>query len=154
MRRRPGKAMALAAVAGVLAVVAAAASHDARAVLPPGNTVQQWDKIAEDTVVGSGAFQNEGLIYMAYTSSAINSAVSPGERRGQSTDAAVVQAAYTILSHYFPSQAATLDSLHQEALAAIPDSQAKIVGMRYGANAAAKEIADRAGDGRQTPITA
>jgi len=29
----------------------------ATAVLPPGNTVAQWNKIAEDTVVGSGAFQ-------------------------------------------------------------------------------------------------
>src|SRR5207245_9980882 len=83
MRRSPGKAMALAAIAIALAVVAGAGSHDARAVLPPGNTVQQWDKIAEDTVVGSGAFQNEGLIYMAYTSSAMYDAGSPAERQGQ-----------------------------------------------------------------------
>jgi hypothetical protein len=33
-----------------------------RAALPPGNAVQQWNKIAEDTVVGAGPFQNEGLI--------------------------------------------------------------------------------------------
>jgi hypothetical protein len=152
MRRRSGKAMALGAVAVVLAVVAGAGSHDARAVLPAGNAVQQWDKIAEDTVVGSGAFQNEGLIYMAYVSSAMYGAVSPGERHGQSGDAAVVEAAYTILSHYFPSQSVTLDALHQQALDAIPDSQAKIVGQRYGAYTAAKEIADREGDGLQTPI--
>jgi hypothetical protein len=136
-----------AALVSVLAGPAAKA-----AVLPPGNAVQQWDKIAEDTVVGSGAFQNEGLIYMAYVSSAMYRAVSPGERRGQSPDAAIVEAAYRTLSHYFPAQAATLDALHAEALAAIPDSQAKVVGMRYGALTAAKEIAERDGDGLQTPI--
>ena len=42
----------------------------ATATLPPGNTVQQWNKIAEDTVVGSGTFQPEGFIYMAYPSAA------------------------------------------------------------------------------------
>jgi hypothetical protein len=121
-------------------------------VLPPGNTAQQWDKIAEDTIVGSGAFQNESLIYMAYVTNAMYRSVSPGERKGQDADAALIEAAYTTLSHYFPAQAATLDALHNEALAAIPDSQAKVVGMRYGALTAAKEIAERDGDGLQTPI--
>ena len=39
--------------------------------LPPGNAAQQWNKIAEDTVVGSGAFQGEGFVYMAYVSMAM-----------------------------------------------------------------------------------
>ncbi len=47
----------------------------ATAVLPPGNTVAQWNKIAEDTVVGSGTFQPEGFIYMAYPSAAVYDAV-------------------------------------------------------------------------------
>ena len=64
------KAMLAAAVVIVMAAVAGAGVQNARAVLPPGNTAEQWDKIAEDTVVGSGAFQNEGLIYMAYASNA------------------------------------------------------------------------------------
>jgi hypothetical protein len=156
LHRRLALVLVAAAAIGVLAcavLVGGAGTATAQgAVLPPGNAVQQWDKIAEDTVVGSGAFQNEGLIYMAYVSRAMYRAVSPGERRGQSPDAAVVEAAYTTLSHYFPAQAATLDALHTEALAAIPDSQAKIVGMRYGALAAAKEIAERDGDGLHTPI--
>jgi hypothetical protein len=146
------KAMLAAAVVIVIAAVAGAGVQNARAVLPPGNTAQQWDKIAEDTVVGSGAFQNEGLIYMAYASNAMYRAVAPGERLGQSADAALVEAAYTTLSHYFPAQAATLDALHSEALAAIPDDQSKVVGMRYGALAAAREIAERDGDGLVTPI--
>ena len=43
--------------------------------LPPGNTVQQWNAIAENTVVGSGAFQAEGFIYMGYVSAAVYDAV-------------------------------------------------------------------------------
>ena len=58
-----------------LLIVIAVALVFTRAVsavtLPPGNTVQQWNKIAEDTVVGSGAFQAEGFIYMAYVSAAV-----------------------------------------------------------------------------------
>ena len=146
------KAMLVAALVVLTAVVAGAGVRDARAVLPPGNTAQQWDKIAEDTIVGSGAFQNESLIYMAYVTNAMYRSVSPGERKGQDADAALIEAAYTTLSHYFPARAATLDALHTEALAAIPDSQAKVVGMRYGALTAAKEIAERDGDGLQTPI--
>ena len=142
----------LAAVVAVISVVVGTGGRDARAVPPPGNTAQQWDKIAEDTVVASGAFQNEGLIYMAYVTNAMYGAVSPGERKGQDSEAALIEAAYTTLVHYFPAQAAKLDALHGEALAALPDSQAKVVGMRYGALAAAKEIADREGDGLQTPI--
>ena len=61
----------------VVAVVAGATSRSAQAVvLPPlPNTIQQWNKIAEDTVVGSGAFQGQGEIYMSYTSVAVYDAV-------------------------------------------------------------------------------
>ena len=56
----------------VVAAVGAATSRNAQAVLPPlPNTVQQWNKIAEDTVVGSGAFQGEGEVYMSYVSLAV-----------------------------------------------------------------------------------
>src|SRR4051794_21602222 len=146
------KTMLAAAVMTLAAAIAGGGVHDARAALPPGNTAQQWDKIAEDTVVGAGAFQIEGLNYMARVSNAMYRAVAPGERLGQSADAALVEAAYTMLSHDFPAQAATLAALHAEALAAVPGDRSKVVGRRYGALAAAKEIAARAGDGLVTPI--
>src|SRR5947207_2597693 len=76
------KAMLAAAVVIVMAAVTGAGVQNARAVLPPGNTAEQWDKIAEDTVVGSGGFQNEGLIHMAYASNAMSrpaaAALQPG----------------------------------------------------------------------------
>src|SRR5436190_22532459 len=60
----------------VVAAIGATSSRDAGAVLPPlPNTVQQWNKIAEDTVVGSGAFQGEGEVYMGYSAAAVYDAV-------------------------------------------------------------------------------
>src|SRR5438046_10482258 len=87
----------------------------ARAGLPSGNAVQQWDKIAEDTVVGSGAFQNESQIYMANEATAVYDAVvavAGGYRSygpaitaptGASAEAAVAEAAYRTLIPYFPA---------------------------------------------------
>ena len=39
------------------------------------NTVAIWNRIAEDAVIRSTPFQNEGLIYMAYVSAAVYDAV-------------------------------------------------------------------------------
>src|SRR4029077_7484073 len=108
----------------------------------------QWNHIAEDTVVGSGAFQIEGLIYMAYESSAVYDAVvslqggyqplEPTFRvsKQASPDAAVVAAAYRTLSHYSPAAYASLDASYAEALAAIPDGPAKLSGVKIGQVAA------------------
>jgi hypothetical protein len=140
----------------VVAVVATAltlgASSGRAVTLPPGNAAQQWDKIAEDTVVGAGAFQGEGFVYLAYASKAMDRAVNPGQRNGQNADAAVTQAAYDVLANYFPSQAANLSALHDAALAAIPDGPAKRNGIMFGDLAAAKVVRERANDGLMTPI--
>jgi len=132
--------------------------------LPPGNTVEQWDQIAEDTVVGSGAFQNEGYIYMAYESTAVYDAVvsieggyqplEPAFRvsKNASPDAAVVEAAYRTLRHYFPAAYATLDPVYAEALSAIPDGPAKQAGKRIGVVAANQVIRGRSLDGLTQPI--
>lgn len=137
-------------VAGMVAVAAAPASH--AATLPPGNAAQQWEKIAEDTAVGSGAFQGEAFLYLAYVSAAMDGAVNPGQRNGQSPDAAVAQAAYDVLVHYFPAQEANLTALHDLALDAVPEGPAKRNGIMFGDLAAAKVLRDRADDGLQVPI--
>ena len=71
------RAVVRALVGATILLLAAAAGTErgASAALPTGNTVEQWNQIAEDTVVGSGAFQNEGYIYMAYESTAVYDAV-------------------------------------------------------------------------------
>ena len=145
-------------------VMMACATSQAAPTLPLGNTVQQWNTIAENTVVGSGAFQAEGFIYMAYVSAAVYDAVVSIEggyepygpaisaAPGASTDAAVVEAAYQTLVYYFPSQAATLTSFYNDALAAIPDA-GKTDGRNIGQAAANNIIFSlRSGDGRLTPI--
>jgi vanadium-dependent haloperoxidase-like protein len=140
-------------VAAVVVTALALGASSGRAVtLPAGNSAQQWDKIAEDTVVGSGAFQGEGFIYLAYVSKAMDRAVNPGQRNGQNADAAIAQSAYDVLVHYFPTQAANLSALHDAALAAIPDGAAKRNGIMYGDLSAAKVIRAREGDGLTLPI--
>jgi hypothetical protein len=154
----------LAAVALAVAAAGARTARPSTVTLPAGNTVEQWNKIAEDTVVTSGAFQIEGFQYMAYESTAVyNAAVSlgrgykpllPGFRvwRGASSDAAVVEAAYRTLLHFFPAASATLGAYYTEAITAIPNGPARLAGQKIGRVAADQVIRRRTGDGLQTPI--
>ena len=64
-----------------------------------------------------------------------------------SPEAAAAKAARDVLVNYFPTQAATLDSLYANSLSAIPDGQAKTDGIAAGAAAASHIIALRASDG-------
>jgi hypothetical protein len=177
------RALRVVAVAVTALTVAASAgtARNAAAALPLGNTVAQWNQIAEDTVVGSGTFQTEGFIYMAYASAAAYDAVVAieggykpyGPTRsapaGASVDAAVVEAAYRTLWAYFPPSSCnpasppavyafclgvrpSLDAVYAEALAAIPPGLAKTDGQAVGLHAADDIITLRSGDGRMTPI--
>src|SRR3954454_2450793 len=159
-------ALLIVAMVAFAAVMAGAATRNASAaVLPPGNTVDQWDKIAEDTIVGSGAQQIEGFLYMSYVSTAMYDAVTAIQHgsykpllpkfnawRKASQDAAVIEAAHRTLTNYFPTASATLDPLYSQALSAIPDSRAKAAGQRVGLVAADQVISNRTDDGRMTPI--
>jgi hypothetical protein len=183
MKRKRTNVLRAVAIAAVALAVAAPAgtTRDAAAALPPGNTAEQWNKIAEDTVVGSGAFQGEGFVYMAYASAAVYDAVVAIEGgytpygparsapQGASEDAAVVEAAYRTLWAYFPPSSCNpasppaayafclgirprLDELYAEALSLIPEGQAKTDGKTVGQQAANDIIALRSGDNRMTPI--
>src|SRR5215216_460396 len=183
MKRKRTNVLRVVAIAAVALAVAASAgtTRDAAAVLPPGNTVVQWNKIAEDTVVGSGAFQSEGFIYMAYASTAVYNAVVAIEGgyqpldstiaapagaiaapAGASVDCAVVEAAYRTLRYYFsslPVLVANLDANYAEALSpsnldgCTADGGA---GTGVGLAAANEVIYNRTTgpdpDGRMTPI--
>jgi hypothetical protein len=169
------------AIAAIALAVATSATRDAAAALPPGNTVAQWNQIAEDTVVGSGAFLPESFVYMAYASAAVYDAVVAIEGgyepygpaieapAGASVDAAVIEAAYRTLWAYFPPESCNpasppsayafclelrprLDAFYAEALSAISPGQAKTDGQAVGLQAANTIIALRSGDGRMTPI--
>ena len=128
------------------------------------NIVEQWNKIAEDTVVATGAFQIEGFVYMSYTQTAVYDALvaidgtyqsfgpAIAAPAGASREAAVVEAAYETLAFYIPSAAGPLGTARDTSLGAIAPGQAKTDGIAVGHQAAANIIAMRTGDGRQTPI--
>jgi hypothetical protein len=127
-----------------------------------------WNIIAENTVVGSGAFQSEGYIYMAYASVAVYDAVVAieggfqpyGPRimapSGASADCAAIEAAYRTLRYYFssfPGLVANLDIYYAEALSNLGGCTADGgAGTRVGQTAARNIITLRTGDGRMTPI--
>ena len=153
----------------VAAVIVGATSPAAHAVLPAlPNTVQQWNKIAEDTVVGSGAFQGEGEVYMSYTATAVYDAVVAIEGgyepygpaisapAGASVDCAVVEAAYRTLVHYFSSNAILVGNLNGYYADALSNMNGCTTdggtGTSVGLAAANNIIALRTGDGRLTPI--
>jgi hypothetical protein len=167
MQSRSFRILALTALALSFALVGGTA-RNAAATLPSGNTVQQWDEIAANTVVASGAFGNEGLQYMAYVSAAIYDAVTSIEggyqpygptiagAAGASSDAAVVEAACATLEHYFLTPRAAgspdVEGLCSEALGLISNGTAKTHGIAVGDQAAKDIITLRSGDGLQTPI--
>jgi hypothetical protein len=70
---------------------------------------------------------------------------------GASPDAAAIQAAYRVLSTYFPASASTLDAERANSLASVPDGQAKTDGIATGEAAALAMIALRANDGSSPP---
>jgi hypothetical protein len=182
MRRNEKTVLRGAAIAvTALAVVASAGTPRDAAAAPPGNPVAQWNKIAEDTVVGSGTLQTEAFIYMAYVSAAVYDAVVAIEGgfepygpaiaapAGASVNAAVIEAAYRTLWAYFPPSSCNpasppavyafclgirprLDASYADALSAIPPGQAKTDGQAVGSQAANDIVALRSGDGLVTPI--
>ena len=150
------------AAAAVLLSLAAGGWTPAAASGP--NIVEQWNKIAEDTVVATGAFQIEGFVYMSYTQTAVYDALvaidgtyqsfgpAIAAPAGASREAAVVEAAYETLAFYIPSAAGPLGTARDTSLGAIAPGQPKTDGIAVGHQAAANIIAMRTGDGRQTPI--
>jgi hypothetical protein len=181
MMRTRTHARRIAAIAAVTFALTASVgmTGEASAALPPGNTVAQWNKIAEDAVVGSGVVATEPFLYMAYVSAAVYDAVvaidggyepygpAIAAPAGASADAAVIEAAYRTLWAYFPPESCNpaspvyafclgirprLDASYAEALAAIPPGAARTDGQAVGLQAANNIIALRTGDGRMTPI--
>jgi hypothetical protein len=70
-----------------------------------------------------------------------------------SKDAAAAAAAGTVLAGINPQTQATMNSLLESYLAAIPDSPAKAEGIKLGEAVAAKILEERANDGAMEPDT-
>jgi hypothetical protein len=127
------------------------------------DAVLDWNDIAVNTAIANNqnpfAQARSAAIVQLAVFEAVNAIT--GEYRpylgaitappGASADAAAIEAAYQVLSFYFPGSQTTLYAERTSSLAAIPDSQAKVDGIATGNAAAVAMIALRANDGSSPP---
>jgi hypothetical protein len=128
------------------------------------NPIADWHAVMESSVASTGRKNVVALPYFAYVDVAMYDAVNSIEGRfqpssvnvhtprGASKDAAAASAAHHVLTHYFPTQAATFDAALATSLAAIPDGQSKTDGITVGKAVAAHWLTLRAGDGLEAVI--
>lgn len=133
-----------------LLLVPAAARADA---------VLDWNAIAVDTAVANKQNPFAQARYAAIVQLAVFEAVNSIRHeyqpylgtvkvpQGASAEAAAIEAAYKVLSTYFPASQAALNTDRNSSLASIPDGQAKTDGIAAGDAAAADMILLRAHDG-------
>src|ERR1700743_3764126 len=123
------------------------------------DVVLDWNVIAVNTAVADGQNPFAQARYAAIVHLAVFESVNaiPGEYHpylgtivaspNASPEAAAIQAAYRVLSTYFPDRASILDAEHASSLAYIRDGRAKTDGISTGEAAALAMIALRANDG-------
>jgi hypothetical protein len=123
------------------------------------DVVLDWNVIAVNTAVANGqnpfAQARSAAIVQLAVFEAVNAITgdyrpylgSIAAPHGASADAAAIQAAYRVLSTYFPASASTLLAARANSLALMPDGQAKSDGVATGDAAALAMIALRANDG-------
>lgn len=127
------------------------------------DVVADWDRVASDVLVANPTAHP--FIHLAITHVAIFDAVNAIDGRysvyairpqadtsGASADAAAAAAGYFLLSSLFPNQQGMLDAAYSASLAAIPDGAAETKGIAVGQEVAAKVIALRATDGRNSVV--
>ena len=127
------------------------------------DVVLHWNELAVDTAVARGQNPFAQARYAAIVQLAVFEAVNAITRDyqpdlgtitappGASAEAAAIEAAYKVLSTYFPLSATTLKAERDNSLASIPDGQAKNDGILTGDAAALAMIALRANDGSSPP---
>jgi PAP2 superfamily len=142
--------------AAVLTIPLTAVSPAAASPGVDGQSVRDWNAIAVATIAaivppapGSVAAPVYPL-YLTYVHEAVYDAVD--DVSGAAVPAAVAEAAYTVLSHYFPGQQVNLDAAYATALAGIP-AQELARGLAVGQAAATDVLAERSGDGLNGPVT-
>ena len=131
-------------------------------VVAKADPVLDWNAIAIDTAVANGQNPFAQARFAAIVQVAVFEAVNAitgdyrpyvggiGAPRGASADAAAVEAAYRVLSTYFPANT-SLDAARASSLASIPDGKDKIDGIATGDAAAYALIALRSNDGSSPP---
>jgi hypothetical protein len=127
------------------------------------DVVLDWNVIAVNTAIANGQNPFAQARFAAIAQLAVFEAVNAitGDYRsylgtivappGASADAAAIQAAYRVLSTYFPASASALVAERANSLASIPEGEAKNDGIVTGEAAALAMIALRANDGSSPP---
>jgi len=153
------------AVVGSSVAAATTGTHGKAAAAADGY-VTYWDDVASRAYTAAALGPPEGHTIFAYLAIAEYDAAMAVEGgyepfavdiqapQGASAQAAVAEAAYTILVHYLPEQKlAILDPAHEASLATISAGQPKTDGAETGAQVADLLIAQRADDGFRDPYT-
>jgi hypothetical protein len=142
----------------VLMLSLAVGSTTARA-----DAVLDWNAIAVNTAVANQQNPFAQARYAAIVQLAVFEAVNSITHKyqpylgtitaphGASPDAAAIEAAYQVLSTYFPASQPTLYADWTNSMQSIPDGSAKTEGIATGDAAAAAMIALRANDGSSPP---
>jgi hypothetical protein len=127
------------------------------------DVVLDWNAIAVDTAVANGTNPVAQARLAAIVQLAVFEAVNTitGDYRpylgtiaapsGASADAAAIEAAYLVLSTYFPASSQMLAAQRANSLASMPDGQAKNDGIATGDAAALAMMLLRANDGSSPP---
>jgi hypothetical protein len=127
------------------------------------DAVLDWNAIAVNTAVANKQNPFAQARYAAIVQLAVFEAVNSITHKYQpylgtitappdaSPDAAAIEAAYQVLSTYFPSSQQTLSADWTNSMQSIPDGSAKTDGIATGDAAAAAMIALRANDGSSPP---
>src|SRR5580658_3488996 len=127
------------------------------------DAVLDWNAIAVNTAVANKQNPFAQARYAAIVQLAVFEAVNSITRKYQpylgtitappdaSPDAAAIEAAYQVLSTYFPASQPTLYTDWTSSMQSIPDGPAKTDGIATGDAAAAAMIALRANDGSSPP---
>lgn len=155
MTFRSRRSALLAIVAAALPALASAGA-DARV-----DVVLEWNEIMTASVAGQPPPEQNRIAAIAQLAvfEAVNAVTGDYEpyldaivpMQGASAEAAVVAAAHSVLTHFFPEESADLDAARNRSLAAIPDTPEKQAGLDVGLAAAASMIAARTNDGSETP---
>jgi len=127
------------------------------------DVVLDWNAIAVNTAVANNQNPFAQARYAAIVQLAVFEAVNSITHHYQpylgtitppadaSPEAAAIEAAYLVLSTYFPASQTTLEADRTNSLASIPDGQAKTDGIYTGDAAAVAMTALRAHDGSSPP---
>src|ERR1700723_3084131 len=114
------------------------------AAVANADAVLDWNLIAVNTAIANGQSPFAQARYAAIVQLAVFEAVNAitGDYRpylgsivaprGASAEAAAIQAAYHVLTTYFPMRATTLAAERAKSLASIPDGRAKTEGIATG----------------------